>query len=137
MARSTFVPCLSCQRHVRTTDDRCPFCSAALSDAMRAHVSVEPSARVSRSVMLAIGASLALAACGESVSPNSSDARADSAQADRPAVGDTGTPTVADTGLPCELDPACSSADYGAPPPPPMDAGFGTRYGAPPSPADA
>jgi len=99
---------------------------------MRAHVSVEPSARVSRSVMLAIGASLALAACGDSVSPNGSDARADGAQPDRPSIQDTGT----DTGLPCELDPACSSADYGAPPPP-MDGGSGQRYGAPPPPFDS
>lgn len=95
---------------------------------MHAHVSVEPSARVSRSVMLAIGASLALAACGDSVSPTVSDARSDGAQPDRASVADTGS----DTGLPCELDPACSSADYGAPPPP-MDAGSsGARYGAPP-----
>ncbi len=99
---------------------------------MHAHVSVEPSARVSRSVMLAIGASLALAGCGESVSPNVSDARSDGAQPDRASIADTGS----DTGLPCELDPACSSADYGAPPPP-MDAGSsGTRYGAPPAIAD-
>lgn len=133
MARSTFVPCGTCQRHVRTTDERCPFCATALTDAMHAHVSVEPSARVSRSVMLAIGASLALAACGDSVAPNGTDARADTMQADRATVADTGN----DTGLPCELDPACSSADYGAPPPPPMDAGFGTRYGSPPAPFDA
>jgi hypothetical protein len=133
MARSSFVPCLSCARHVRTTDERCPFCATPLTDAMHAHVSVEPSARVSRAVMLAIGASLALAACGDSVSPSVSDVRSDGAQPDRVSVADTGS----DTGLPCELDPACSSADYGAPPPP-MDAGSsGARYGAPPACSDA
>jgi hypothetical protein len=111
---------------LRTTDERCPFCGSSITDAMRDHVRIEHSARLSRAAMLALGASLALAACGESVSPHGSDARADEGRADR----------VIDTGIPCELDPACSSADYGAPPPP-FDGGSGQRNGAPPAPHDA
>jgi len=67
---SQLTPCPECQRHVRKTEARCPFCDSALS---LAHVPppVLPRQRLSRAATFAFGASVvsatALAACGGDV----------------------------------------------------------------------
>ena len=50
--------CLSCARHVRRGELRCPFCGSALARSSL----VTPRSRLGRSALLAIGASVA--ACG-------------------------------------------------------------------------
>jgi hypothetical protein len=61
------VPCPSCRRHVRQSEESCPFCSSALS---LSHVpeAVLPRGRLGRAATFAFGATLAsatvLAACG-------------------------------------------------------------------------
>jgi hypothetical protein len=62
-----FVPCPGCQRHVRTTEQSCPFCSVALS-LENTPAPVLPATRLGRYATFAFGATLvgatALAACG-------------------------------------------------------------------------
>jgi hypothetical protein len=54
---SQLTPCPECQRHVRKTEARCPFCDSALS---LAHVPapVLPRARMGRAATFAFGASV-------------------------------------------------------------------------------
>jgi hypothetical protein len=63
---SELTPCPECQRHVRTTESRCPFCDSALS---LSHIAmpVLPRSRLGRAATFAFGATLASAAlvgCG-------------------------------------------------------------------------
>jgi hypothetical protein len=73
---SELTPCPECQRHVRKSEARCPFCAAALS---LAHLPspVLPRKRLGRAATFAFGASVvgatALVACGDT---ESDDARA-------------------------------------------------------------
>jgi len=65
---SQLTPCPECQRHVRKTEARCPFCASALS---LAHVPVPvlPRKRLGRAATFAFGASVvgatALVGCGD------------------------------------------------------------------------
>ena len=71
----SLLPCPSCARHVRSTEDACPFCAASIT---RGAVRPVPrvGARLSRAALYALGASAAaLAACGGN-STSSSDAGA-------------------------------------------------------------
>ncbi|MDP3275636.1 MAG: hypothetical protein Q8Q09_10605 [Deltaproteobacteria bacterium] len=131
MARHTHIPCTQCARHVRATDPQCPFCGTAITEAQRLSVASAPSLshRLSRSAMLAVGASLTLGACASTTSGD----RDGQVTADaRPDAMDEGTIGA----LYGDPGPA---PEYGAPPPPPMDAGDSDggpapRYGAPPAP---
>jgi hypothetical protein len=58
-------PCPHCRRHVRTDETVCPFCSAAIAQAMaNAPARAVPQGRLGRAALLAFGASVA-AASGE------------------------------------------------------------------------
>jgi hypothetical protein len=56
----SFVPCPACSRHVRLEESSCPFCSAALPLSIaRARPVVDPSKRMGRAAMFAVGAAVA------------------------------------------------------------------------------
>src|SRR5215216_3281906 len=54
---SQLTPCPECQRHVRKTEARCPFCEAALS-LSHLPAPVLPRRRMSRAATFAFGASV-------------------------------------------------------------------------------
>lgn len=82
---SQLTPCPECQRHVRKTEARCPFCDSALS---LAHLPepVLPRQRLSRAATFAFSASVvsaaAFVACGGDV-----EHRQDGGQAGAPSGG--------------------------------------------------
>lgn len=99
------VPCASCARHVRASDDTCPFCG-------HAHVVASarplPKRRLTRAATFAFGAALTAATsvgCSESHAP--SDAQV------RPDAG---------------VDSGAIAPPYGAP----ADAGIAPLYGGAP-----
>jgi len=89
---SNFVPCPACNRHVLSAETACPFCTAALPEALRLQVPApRPPGRLSRAALLAASAALMGAeACSESVTPvygaPAPDAAADSGPQDGSAV---------------------------------------------------
>ncbi len=113
---NTLCPCPGCQRHVRAVEAGCPFCGSPLSLEVAAPARLP---RVSRAVLLAAGAALALGGCD---TPWISEAHAD----------------------PME-EPVSMAPQYGAPPEwydPPRrpriaDAGAAVDAAAPPAPVRA
>jgi hypothetical protein len=77
------VPCLSCQRHIRVSDPRCPFCGAALSLEQQASASPAlPSRRLGRAALFTFGATLIGAAACSDGSGGGKDAGRDTPAAD-------------------------------------------------------
>lgn len=144
---SPLVPCPACERHVRASERVCPFCDAALPLGLASRAIPSPRERLNRSKLAVFGAtaSLALAACGQTVG----NGMGDSAMADGPVSSDVRVEEVSasDTGLQPDVRNPCEgavSADYGAPPPPcdagvpgdsggPLEGGIAPPYGIPPS----
>ena len=59
------APCPSCRRHIRITEDACPFCSVALESAELARGAVPGSSqRLTRAAMFVFGATLATSPAG-------------------------------------------------------------------------
>lgn len=56
-------PCGACGRHVRATDDLCPFCDAPFTAPPRAPVRRVPRASLTRAAVV-LGAALAASGCG-------------------------------------------------------------------------
>jgi len=82
------VPCLSCQRHIRISDEHCPFCGAALSLEQQASAPPRlPSRRLGRAALFTFGATLIGAAACSDGSSGGNDAGKDTPAAD----GSTGT----------------------------------------------
>jgi len=138
---SQLTPCPECQRHVRNTEARCPFCDSALS---LAHLPppVLPRQRLSRAATFAFGASVvsatALAACGGDVEQRpDGQAGASSAGGSLYAGGGFNIYGAPPSGAANGGSGVAGSANggsgvavpmYGAPPP---VAGTGPVYGAP------
>jgi hypothetical protein len=80
---SQLTPCRSCQRHVRVTDDRCPFCGVELSAQQRASSPRPlPGRRLGRAALFAFGATMVgAAACSDGPS-GGKDASTDTPAAD-------------------------------------------------------
>jgi hypothetical protein len=75
---SHLVPCLSCQRHVLVSDERCPFCDVALSSAQRASAPPRlPGRRLGRAALFTFGATLIGAAACSDGSSGGNDAAKD------------------------------------------------------------
>jgi hypothetical protein len=112
------VPCPECQRHVRKTESRCPFCEARVS---LAHVAppVLPSRRLGRAATFAFGATLVGATSLTSCSDEDSG----------PGTAVYGGPPVAGAGGE-PIGQGGSSADGGADSEP--QGGMTTIYGSPP-----
>lgn len=153
MKKAHLSACPSCTRHVRVSEEVCPFCGAPLSDAFRAEEAPKPPrGRLTRAALYAFGAgSITFAtACGGSTNNEPEDAS--------PPILDAayGAPPI-DSGKDVEQDtsqPPLFDAAYGGPPidagsdaedashpivdaaygGPPFDAQGGALYGAPPLP---
>jgi hypothetical protein len=115
MARSHLAACPSCARHVRTSEETCPFCASALSPAFQAVPAPQaPGTRLARAALFAFGAgTLAMSTACSSSSPPAT--QSDEAGASQPAYG--GSP-VYDAGLPNdagESDTGTIQPVYGAP----------------------
>ncbi len=112
------LPCPSCTRHVRASEEACPFCAAVLPQALPASaLPRSPGARLSRAALYALGAAAAaVAACGgqsdTGVVPAYGAPAVDSGQDDSSAVPLYGAPAV-DAG---EDAPVLLDAAYGGPP---------------------
>lgn len=88
---SHLVPCLSCNRHVSTSDESCPFCGVALSSEQRASVPLElPRRRLGRAALFTLGATLIGGAACSDGSSNGNDAGRDTPAADAVDGGGSG-----------------------------------------------
>lgn len=93
----TLVPCPACERHVRVSEARCPFCEAALPESIAQRAVPATTQRLSRAATFVFGAAALVASgCGTPANPD----------------GGGGDDVVADMGGPMPL--------YGGPP---VDAG--------------
>lgn len=112
------TPCESCQRHVRTTDDSCPFCGAHVTNAMRARRPRVAKGRLGRAALMAIGATVASATACAGDSEDEGTHRGPAEE----------TPGEPHTMAPSSTDPG-SAGDPGAEPEPePM---YNADYGSP------
>ena len=119
------VPCPSCRRHVRSTEQSCPFCASALPDDLAARANPAPAnRRIHRSVLFAAGAvasAVAIGACSSSSSGTPTPPTDSATTSD--AIADDGTPAVMYGPAPFDTAPD----DDGAPMPkyggPPVDSG--------------
>ncbi len=60
----SLAPCPSCSRHVRVSEESCPFCKAALApDGLAAKVVPAATSRLSRAAAFAFTASVAVVGC--------------------------------------------------------------------------
>ena len=84
------APCPSCQRHVRVSELRCPFCDVALTAPVALHVPVRPHLRVM--AMLA-AAGVATTACGGDTVKDASPSTAEPTTSSE-ATGTTSVPTT-------------------------------------------
>ena len=56
MARPSLLVCPSCERHVRVVDSSCPFCGLAMSESVRAGLTLRsPGRRLGRAALYAFG----------------------------------------------------------------------------------
>jgi hypothetical protein len=97
---SRFVVCPACERHVRRTDDRCPFCEAAIPEAVRkASAPVLPAglsraqAYAFRAAVLAGAATIACGSDSETPGPGTGGSGASAG-----ASGSSGSGGAAGTG---------------------------------------
>ena len=106
-------PCTECQRHVRRSETRCPFCDAALAEVSAG--SKIPGTPLSRAAII-FGAATVVAACTSggpdtpgpsSSSGGSSSGNTSSSSGAAPAYGvpeiDSGDPDTKDSGGPVAL----------------------------------
>lgn len=137
---SALQPCLACRRHVRAAEASCPFCHAAMPEAVPRPMLTQ---RVGRAAMFAFGAAVTVTAagCGQAATPGTDAASTDDAGHDASIYGMAdaayGGPPIdaAVSDDASEVDTGLAAA-YGAPP---VDAALpdtGTQalYGAPPPP---
>jgi hypothetical protein len=125
MTRSHLRACPACARHVRVSEQACPFCKSALSPAFRADSAPQgPGARLSRAALFAFGTgTLAMApGCSTSVTPlyGAAPIEADGGLQDVPAYGgapgDGGPGPIVDAaygGPPIFIDAEADAADAG------------------------
>jgi hypothetical protein len=157
MNKSHLVSCAACARHVRASEASCPFCHAALPQALRGSLPRRPPPpRLSRAALFAFGTGAATiaTACGGSVDSGGTTQQADGGSHDsgvmgEPAYGggphdfdagaDTGSaalyggifPGDASVGPQDAGTPEDASESSDASPP---DTGVVPPYGQPPSP---
>lgn len=124
---SQLTPCPECQRHVRRTESRCPFCDSALS---LAHLPAQvlPRRRMSRAATFAFGASVvgatALVACSdepETLTP---------VYGAPPAAGAAGDASFGGSAAPVYGAPAAGASNVGGSTGNPPAAGAGGEGGA-------
>lgn len=156
MAQS-LVPCPTCARHVLASETACPFCASALPDDLAERVIPGAPRRLSRAAAFMLGASIAVAGCGGTVTGDSSSSggggggqgstSSGGPDDDGGAVALYGVPPPKDAGADAPDDDGGPMAMYGVPPPhdggaqqdggSPQDGGGGQPlYGAAPPPSN-
>jgi hypothetical protein len=134
------LPCPSCARHVRVSEDACPFCATALPERSAPPLRT-PAVRLGRAALFALGTSAAaIAACGGTTSTlDDAGTSSGSSGTSSGSSGSSGTSGIAAYGGP----PFDSGADtqpgpmYGGPPQdaaPDNDSSAAPLYGLPPNP---
>lgn len=119
----TLIPCSACGRHVRASEEACPFCGATVSASASSLPSPAAKSRLGRAALFAFGATIA--------------ATTASCAADRGPAPLYGAPPPPDSAMVMDAQSQDSSnmALYGAPAPDVMDEGSPmARYGAVPAP---
>lgn len=114
--------CAACLRHVRVSEERCPFCEAALAPSPRPPAL--PSGVLSRAAQFALAASLI--GCEEPKPPVTPHEPTEVADASPPPPAMTTTTPPAET----TTTPAETTTP---PPPPPPPPNLKKPYGAPPA----
>jgi hypothetical protein len=84
-------PCPKCERHVRVSEEACPFCGAALEEAFRGRAAPRaPRVRMGRAALYAFGTSamtMAAACGGAEISPDAGPPIVDAAYGGPPVDG--------------------------------------------------
>ena len=112
---SCLAPCPACDRHVSTDETACPFCAAALPETFRCQPTrVQTAGRMSRAAMIAAGAALMGASCGNSVRPPYGIAVVPDASADTSTNDSSAVPIYGAAPAPLEQTPPAADS---APPP--------------------
>ena len=109
MSTASLSPCPACQRHVRVDAPSCPFCASDLAGATLPVIPDAGGARLTRAALFAFATSVA--ACSTSQTP---------AQSPTPPQQPAQTPAEP---VASPQGPGTVAAIYGAPAPPPHDAG--------------
>jgi hypothetical protein len=116
MTKPHLRACSNCARHVRVSEEACPFCGSVLADSFRAAPAPQaPGARLTRAALFAFGTgALALApGCSSSTSPAPTDAGQTPLDGSfQPAYGG---PVLEDAGGKLEDDSGGVQPVYGAP----------------------
>src|SRR4051794_6550185 len=75
MTDARLLPCPSCARHVRASEETCPFCDSGLPASLATQPAPRsPATRLSRAALFAFGTSAAaIAACGGSTTGSPKD----------------------------------------------------------------
>jgi hypothetical protein len=86
-----FVPCSSCERHIRASEAECPFCGASLDFAPLPARAPRPNIR--RAALIALGTALAGAplGCGDTDEDGGSGGAADASAGSGGAAGASGS----------------------------------------------
>ena len=112
------LPCPSCARHVRVSDDTCPFCATTLPPRAAPALRI-PAGRLGRAALFALGTGAAsVAACGGSTSTSTYD-DAGSSSGSSGSSGEVGVPAYGLPALPVDGGtdaPILVDAAYGGPP---------------------
>ena len=110
------VPCTACARHIRASEDACPFCATGVPDRARLPTEASPSRgrgpRLSRAAIFLAGATAATAAvagCGKTTAGGS-----DTSSTPTSIAAPYGAPPM-DSGLEVPIVPPVPA--YGGPPP--------------------
>jgi len=108
------VACLGCQRHVRSSEPRCPFCDADV--VVPAEPLRRPIGRLGRAALFAFGATLGATSigCGESTTPLYGAPPEDGGSMSD-AGTDSGGPAPAYGAVPADAGPMGDDAGGGVP----------------------
>ena len=115
---TALLPCPGCQRHVRASDSRCPFCETTLTPR---EVHLRPLPRLSRAAIVAFTTTLAVG-CGSSVTLQ--DDGGDTSTSAGTGSGSTGPTTTSGAGASGGADATGGAGGMGG-------FGIGPMYGAP------
>jgi hypothetical protein len=96
---SHLVPCVSCHRHVRVSEDQCPFCGVERGAELRAAApSPLPKRRLGRAALFTFGATLATASCDSTTPPGDGGAAGSTADGAAGSSGGSGGGNAGTTG---------------------------------------
>jgi hypothetical protein len=109
--KTLLVACPACMRHIRVTEERCPFCGSDMPSSLREQETPAPVGRLSRAALYALRAgalSMTAAACGGAVAGGPGRENSSSAS----FAPSYGSMAVVDASVPVLMD-ASGGALYG------------------------